>query len=135
MKLLSSLCLLLVTLVGVSVQQCTIERFEDVVALDTLESNEATDFSTMNQTFTINRTIYICLSTSQTIGVYNSMSVSILYIRSDTPNQLREVRYNMLCSGNNWALAERSSTALISSDTRRDCSDCTDRDQDYHCTR
>ena len=38
MKLLSSLCLLLVTLVGVSVQHCTIEWFEDVVALDTLES-------------------------------------------------------------------------------------------------
>ena len=134
MKLLSSLCLLLVILVGVSVQQCTIERFEDVVALDTLQSTEATDFS--QQTFTINRTIYNCLSTSQTIGVYNSVSVSILYIRSDTPNQLREVRYNMQCSNGNWARDGQQSTALVSSDTRHNCSACTDQTvNDYHCTR
>ena len=132
MKLVSSLCLLLVTLVEVSVQQCTIERFENVTALDTLQ-NTATDAS---QTFMINRTIYNCLSTSQTIGVYNSMSVSILYIRSDTPNQLREVRYNMVCSNGNWARVGRQSTALVSSDTRRNCSACIDQNvNDYHCTR
>ena len=133
MEFLLSLCYLLVTLVGVSVQQCTIERFEDVTALDTLQSTEATDFS---QTFTINRTIYNCLSTSQIIGVYNSMSVSILYIRSDTPNQLREVRYNMVCANGNWARVGQQSTALVSSDTRHNCSACTDQTvNDYHCTR
>ena len=133
MKLLSSLCYLLVALVGVSVQQCTIERFEDVTALDTLQTTEVTDAS---QTFTINRTIYNCLSTSQTIGVYNSMSVSILYIRSDTPNQLREVRYNMVCNNGNWARVGQQSIALVSSDTRHNCSACTDQTvNDYHCTR
>ena len=132
MKLLSSLCVLLVTLVGVSVQQCTIEEFE-AIALDTVQTTEATDAS---QSFTINRTIYNCLSTSQTIGVYNSMSVSILYIRSDTPNQLRDVRYNMVCSSNNWARVGRQSTAFLSSDTRRNCSACTDQAvNEYHCTR
>ena len=133
MKLLLSLCLLLATLVGVSVQQCTIEGFEDVTALDTLQTTEATDAT---QTFTINRTIYNCLSTSQIIGVYNSMSVSILYIRSDTPIQLREVRYNMLCATNgNWARDGQQSTALMSSDTRRNCSACTNQTvNDYHCT-
>ena len=133
MKLLSSLCLLLVSLVGVSVQQCTIARFEGVIAADTLQAAEATDAS---QTIAINRTIYNCLSTSQTIGVYNSMSVSILYIRSDTPNQLREVRYNMQCSNGNWARVGQQSTALVSSDTRHNCSACTDQTvNDYHCTR
>ena len=133
MKFLPSLCLLLVTLVGISVQQCTIEEFEDVTALDTVQATEATDAS---QTFTIIRTIYNCLSTSQTIGVYNSMSVSILYIRSDTPNQLRDVRYNMVCSSNNWARVGQQSTAFLSSDTRCNCSACTDQAvNDHHCTR
>ena len=131
MKLLSSLCLLLVTLVGVSVQQCTVERFENVTALDTLQTAEATD------TIIINRTIYNCLATSQTIGVYNSMSVSILYIRSDDPNQLRDVRYNMVCSNGNWLRsADPLPDALESSDTRRNCSACTNQTvNDYHCTR
>ena len=128
--LLLALCLLLA--VRHSVQQCTTERVEDDV-LNILQATEATDAS---QTFMINRTIYNCLSTSQTIGVYNSMSVSILYIRSDTPNQLREVRYNMVCSNGNWARVGRQSTALVSSDTRRNCSACIDQAvNDYHCTR
>ena len=133
MKLLLALCLLLVALVGVSVQQCTIEGFEGMTALDTLQTTEATDAS---QTFTINRTIYNCLSTSRTIGVYNSMSVSILYIRSDTPNQLRDVRYNMVCSSNSWARVGQQPNALTSNGTRRDCSACTDQTvNDHHCTR
>ena len=133
MKLVLSLCLLLVTLVRVSVQQCTIERFENMIALDTLQSTEATDFG---QNFTINRTIYNCLSTSEIIGVYNSMSVSILYIRSGTPSQLRDVRYNMLCNNGNWVRVGRQSTALVSSDTRRNCFACIDQNvNDYHCTR
>ena len=132
MKLLSSLYYLLVALVGVSIQQCTIERFEDVTVLDTIQTTEVTD---ANQTFTVNRTIYNCLSTSQTIGVYNSMSVSILYIRSDAPNQLRKVRYNMLCANGNWARVGQQSTALMSNDTRRNCSACTNQTvNDYHCT-
>ena len=126
------LCLL-AALVGISVQQCTIEGFEGMTALDTVQSSEANDAS---QTFTINRTIYNCLSTSQIIGVYDSMSVSILYIRSDTPNQLRDVRYNMFCNNGNWANGGRQPDAFMSSDTRRNCSACIDQNvNDYHCTR
>ena len=133
MKLLSSLCLLLVVLIGYSVQQCTIEEFEDTAVIDILQTTEATDFS---QTFTINRTIYNCLSTSQIIGVYNSMSVSILYNRSDTPNQLREVRYNMLCNNGSWLRFGEKSSAFESNDTRRNCSTCTNQTVNlYHCTR
>ena len=98
LKMLSSLCLLLVAMVRASVQQCTTAGFQNI-ALDTVLSTETTD---ANQTFTINGTIYNCLSTSQTIGVYNTMSVSVLYVRSDTPNELRDVRYNMRCIGNAW---------------------------------
>ena len=129
-QLVVSLCLLLVALAGVGAQ-CTIEGFQNIV-IELLQSTVATDFG---QTFSVNRTIYNCLSTSQTIGIYNSMSVSVLYIRSDTPNQLRDVRYNMQCVGNNWLRAGQQSTALISSDTRRNCSDCIDQTvNDYHCT-
>ena len=104
-----------------------------MTALDILQGTEASD---ANQTFMINRTIYNCLSTSQTIGIYNSMSVSILYIRSDTPNQLRDVRYNMVCSNSNWARGGQQSTAFMSSDTRHNCSACTDQAvNNYHCTR
>ena len=129
-QLVVSLCLLLVALAGVSAQ-CTIERFQNN-AIDLLQSTEATDFG---QTFSINRTIYNCLSTSQMIGVFNSMSVSILYTRSDTPNRLREIRYNMLCSGSIFLRAGQQSTALVSSDTRHNCSDCTSQTvNEYHCT-
>ena len=136
MKFLSSSCLVLIVLIVLiefNVQQCTIEEFEDTTAVNILQGTEATD---ANETFMINRTIYNCLSTSQIIGVYNSMSVSILYIRSDTPNQLREVRYNMVCNNGSWACVGQQSTALMSNDTRRNCSDCTDQTvNDYHCTR
>ena len=126
---LKLLCLL-AALVGVSVQQCTIQRFEDVTTIDILQTSEST-----NENFTINRTIYNCLSTSQTIGVYNSMSVSILYIRSDFPNQLRDIRYNMVCFNGNWLRSREESTAFMSSDTRRNCSACTNASvNDYHCT-
>ena len=129
-QLVVSLCLLLAALTGVSAQ-CTIERFQNN-AIDLLQSTEATDFG---QTFSINRTIYNCLSTSQMIGMLNSMSVSILYFRSDTPNRLREIRYNMLCSGSIFLRAGQQSTALVSNDTRLDCSDCTSQTvNEYHCT-
>ena len=129
-QLVASLCLLLGALAGVGAQ-CTIEGFQNNV-IDLLQSTEATDFG---QAFSVNRTIYNCLSTSQIIGVYNSMSVSILYIRSDTPNQLRDVRYNLRCISNSWLRAGQQSTALISSDTRRNCSNCIDQTvNDYHCT-
>ena len=132
MALVSSLCLLLVALVEVSVQQCTIEGFENI-RLDTVQTTEITDGS---QTVIINRTIYNCLSTSQTIGVYDSISVSILYIISDNPNQLRDVRYNMRCASNAWGRVGQQPVAFLSNDTRQDCSDCTNSTvNDYHCTR
>ena len=123
------LCLL-AALVGVSVQQCTIQRFEDDFVPDLLQATTTEG----SHTFTTNRTIYNCLSTSQTIGVYNSMSVSILYIRSDTPSQLREIRYNMICNNGDWFRIGALSTAFIS-DTRHNCSVCTDQNvNEYHCT-
>ena len=125
---------LLVTVIGASAQQCTIERFEGMV-IDIVKATELSG-EDQNINVTINSTFYNCLSTSQIIGVYNSMSVSILYIRSDTPDQLREVRYNLQCSGNIWLRAGQLSNILRSNNTRRDCSDCTDQNaNDYHCTR
>ena len=129
----SLLWLLLIDLARVSIQQCTIEVFEDSIALDILQSTETTE---SNQNFVINETIYNCLSTSRTIGILRSMSVSILYIRSDTPNRLRDVRYDLLCVGNVWMRAGQMSTAFTSNDTRTDCSSCLSAAvNDHHCAR
>ena len=68
MGLLPSLCLLLNALVRVSIQQCTIEEFENRTALDLLQST-LTDAS---QKFTIDIIYYNCLSASQIIGLYSS---------------------------------------------------------------
>ena len=132
-KLFLFLWLLLATMVGVSIQQCNIEGFE-AIALDTVK---ATEIAEANQNITaLNGTFYNCLSTSRTINMYNSMSVSVQYTRSDTPDQLRDVRYNMQCINNAWLRVGQLSIALISNDTRRNCSDCTNQTvNDYHCTR
>ena len=126
------LWLLLVDLARVSIQQCTIEVFEDSIALDILQATETTE---SNQNFVINRTIYNCLSTSRTIGIFGSMSVSILYTRSDTPDRLRDVRYDMLCIGSVWMRAGQMLTAFESNDTRTDCSRCLNVVNDHHCAR
>ena len=82
-KLLRFLWLLLVTTVGVSVQQCNIEGFEAI----TLDTVKATEIAEASQNITaLNGTFYNCLSKSQTIGIYNSMSVSVLYTRPDSPD-------------------------------------------------
>jgi len=126
------LWLLVVALVKVSIQQCTIEWFEDKTALDTVESSEGSD---AGHTFSINRTIYNCLSTNRTINEYRFMSVSILYIRSDSPDKLYEIRYDMECINGAWLRVGQGPTALTSSDTRTNCSDCTSTANDHHCTR
>ena len=133
-KLLLLSWLLLTTMVGFSVQQCNIEGFESI-ALDLVKNSAIT--SDGNQTITaLNDTFYNCLSTSQTIGLYNSMSVSIFFTRSDTPNQLRDVRYNMVCNNGEWFRLAEQPEGLDSNDTRRNCSACIDQNvNEYHCTR
>lgn len=126
----SLLWLLLIDLARVSIQQCTMEVFEDSIALDILQATEATE---SNQHFVINETIYNCLSTSRTIGILGSMSVSILYTRSDTPNRLRDVRYDMLCVGKVWMRAGQMSTAFSNNNTRTNCSSCLSDANDHHC--
>ena len=129
MKLLLSL--LLATLVAVSVQQCSIEDFN---ALEFVQTTETTDF---NQNFTINSTFYNCLQTSSTIGLYETMSVSILFIRSDNLNILREVRYNLACNVDTWVRNRvEIRAALQNNNTRLNCSSCSDQNvNEYHCTR
>ena len=134
MKLMIALWLLLATLVGVSVQQCTLERFE-MVALDRAQNivSESSMITAINDTF------YNCLSASEIIGVYETMSVSLLYTISDDPTNLREVRFNMDCFDNDWEVfgsPRQLPTALRSNDTRTNCSACTNRTvNEYHCTR
>lgn len=124
--------LLLAALVRNAIQQCTIEEFEDSIALDLLRNSESTDF---NQNFIINRTIYNCLATSQTIDKFKFMSVSLIYIRSDSPDKLRDVRYDLVCGSDVWMRYRQISAALESSDTRTDCSSCISTANDHHCAR
>ena len=89
-------------LVGVSSQQtdCTREGFQAIAVERVFESvaSEATDPSDIF----INATYYNCLATSETIGEYTTMSVSLLYTILSAPDTLREIRYVMLCIGGVW---------------------------------
>jgi len=131
MKLHVSLCVLLANLVAVSIQQCAIE---DLDAVDLLASTFFTD--DLGETFTINSTFYNCLETSQTVGLYQTMALSFLYIRSNAPNALQEVRYNMRCSNTRWVQGGLVIlSALQNNNTRLNCSSCLNQTvNEYHCT-
>jgi len=130
MKLWLSFWVLLATLVRVSVQQCAVE---DLNLLDLVQTTEASE--NFNE-FTIDEIYYNCLSTSQTIGLYTTMSLSVLYVEARTPGITREVRYNLECSGVFWSRVGRITTTLRDNITRIDCSSCTDQDiNHYHCSR
>jgi len=131
MRMAVYLWLLLTLLVDISVQQCTIDGYQANIT-EFIASTEATD---SEQFFTINSTYYNCLSPSQINGQYSSMSVSILYIRSDDPNNIHEVRYNLQCNNSVWEIVGNQSTALRNNNTRLNCSNCIDRTvNEYHCT-
>ena len=130
MRVIGSLLLLLTSLVDVSVPQCTIEDFTSNV----VNMVNSTNISDNNQSFTINSTYYNCLSRSDISDHYSSMSVSILYIRSDDPNNIHEVRYNLQCNNSVWGIVRNQLTALRKNNTRY-CEDCTDQTvNEYHCT-
>ena len=130
MKVLTQLWLPLAFLVGVSIQQCTIEEFR-MIAINMTNSSEATNVS---GTMRIINTYYNCLSLFDASDHYSSMSVSILYIRSDDLNNLHEVRYNLQCNNSVWEIVGNQSTALRNNNTRY-CEDCTDQTvNEYHCT-
>ena len=131
MKLWLSFWVLLATLVGVSVQQCAPG---DADVLDFVQSTEPIEaFDTLS----IDEIYYNCLSTSQTIGLYSTMSLSVLYIKTSDPNTTNEVRYNAICSRDGfWDRGRRFPAALRDNNTRINCSSCLDPDvNDYHCSR
>ena len=127
------LWLLLVALVRVSIEQCTVEEFD---VLDTVLNSETSE---VTHNVSIMEVIYNCLATSHVIGTYSSMSVSVLYNRSDNPHKLRNVRYDMLCKDNIWHRTRQMANIFMSNDTRIDCSNCwggNESDSDsHHCTR
>ena len=131
MRIVAIVWILVVVIVNVSIQQCTIESFTS----NATEIVESTETFNSSQTVTIDSTYYNCLSLYQIIGHYSSMSVSILYIRSDDPNNIYEVRYNLQCNNSVWEIVGRQSIALRNNITRSSCSDCTDPSiNEYHCT-
>jgi len=121
-KILSS-WLLLMASIEMSIQQCAIEESWSKI------NNRL--FSTSTTTITINSTYYNCLSRSGTGDHYSSMSVSILYTRSDDPNNMHEVYYNLQCNNNVWEIFGNQSTAVRNNNTIY-CEDCTMND--YQCT-
>jgi len=131
MKVVMSLWILQSLLINISAQQCTIEEFEiDATNIMVISTELASGGVSTN----ITSTYYKCLSISDTSDHYSSMSVSILYIRSDSPNNTHEVRYNLQCNNSEWKIVGNQSTALMSY-TSNDCFDCTNQTvNDYHCT-
>ena len=118
-------------LIGVSLQQCTLDMFRRNVSHNILNSFETT---WRDPSINITSTYYNCLSRSDTSDHYSSMSVSILYIRSDDPNNTHEVRYNLQCINRVWEIVGNQSTALRNNYTRY-CDDCTDQTvKGCHCT-
>ena len=129
------LCLL-TTLITLSVQQCTKEEFEAGARELVLNSigSEATILSPSD--VFINETYYNCLATSENIGTYTFMSVSLTYTLSRAPNTLREIRYVMRCIGGAWNRLAENNTALKSNETRTDCYRCTDTaNNEEYCFR
>jgi len=131
------LWLILIAQVKISTQLCTIEEFRNNRAHDLLHSSETSE---VTHNITVMDVIYNCLATSHEIGIYNSMSVSILYIRSDTPDRLRTVRYDILCQSNIWQRKRQVKTIFMSNNTRSDCANClggriNESGSDHHCTR
>ena len=115
---------------GIDRQHCTLDQF---VRNASNIVNSTVDVS-YDRTITINSTYYNCLSRSDTSDHYSSMSVSILYIRSDDTINIHEGRYNLLCNNSVWEIVGSQSTALRNNNTRY-CEDCTDQIvNDYHCT-
>ena len=132
MKVLAILWLLMTTLVGDSMQQlqCTLEQFE--VGAPELVKGQFTE-SEVN--VTISEIYYNCLSTAVGIGNYSSMSVSLIFNISSDPDEEREIRYNMVCSNNEWSRFNTNLTALRN-ETRTDCYQCTDTNVNTdHCSR
>ena len=126
------LWLLLTNLVGVS-SQCTREGFQAIAVelLFTSISSEATDLSNLS----INETYYNCLATSETIGDYTTMSVSLLYTLINAPDTLREIRYVMACIDSAWNRRSENNTALRRNETRTDCYECTaTADNEDYCS-
>ena len=125
------LLLVVASLVGVSLQQCTTERFE-AIAANTIET------TLQIQDISINRISYNCLSPSLTVNdTYTSMSVSVLYSSSNSPNQSRGIRYNVKCEDDQWSVIDSDTmSVLIGGVTRVDCASCLDQTVNTdHCTR
>ena len=118
--------MLLMALFGSNAQHCTIEGSMSVI--------KDTSSSTSTATIVSTSTYYNCLSRSDTSDCYSSMSVSILYIRSDDPYNTHEIRYNLQCNNSVWKIVGNQSAALRNNNTRY-CDDCTDQNvNEYHCT-
>ena len=127
------LCLL-TTLIKLSVQQCTKERFE-ARAQGLVFDSIASDATRLSDVL-INETYYNCLATSENIGTYTSMSVSLTYTISGDSDTLRDIRYVMVCSGGNWGRSAENNDALTNDETRTDCYQCTDAAiNEEYCSR
>ena len=125
---------LLATLVGVSVQQCSVEDFNVFTFVEDAEIPQAEVTDSIR---TIEAFYYNCLSSSQTVGLYLTMTLSVLFTKESTPNVTNEARYNAECFRGLWSMSGDSiATALRDNNTRINCSSCLDQSvNDYQCSR
>jgi len=131
MKLVALLCLLLTTMVEVSIQQCAPEEINTFV-YNRIRGQVNTEGN--NVTFSITTMKQNCLSTSQIIGQYTSASVSVWYITSE--NAVSGTRFNLVCNNDRrWDLYHQSRPPYDSSETAYNCYDCTNQTYQDHCLR
>lgn len=130
-----ALFLLLATLVGVSIQDCTVQEARGAVE-DALEDLLKGDQHIEPPNITVIGTHTNCLATAKSYGTYSSISISVEYTYnfSGTPD---EIRFNFVCHRNTWLLVNDSGIPRIpDTNPRTDCSTCYDVTvNDDHCER
>ena len=126
-----SLMLFLAMLVGIDAQNCTIEE-----ALTAMEDRIKPAESTLESNVTFTDTRRNCLATSEIYGLYEQISMSVMYYTDNDSSTIKKARYTYICSKDGWQFwyGNKSETSYFNG-TRSDCWDCTDRtENDHHCT-
>ena len=138
MTIFISLWLLLTTLVGISVQECTTKIFQEERVYELLRQ-EIVEITNITSNFTRwNNITYNCLSTTdQNIGTdeYQTMSVSVHYQRAIVNGFgiERQIRYILICINNVWQVYRKPNNTVGT--TREGCADCRNETDLHHCTR
>ena len=121
--------LFLAILLGVDAQECSIKAAENatILRISELESQPMVNIIDLQHN---------CFATSERLGAYYSISLSVRYSRTNSAI-VKVARHNWLCQNDAWLLHhENTSSSSYFNETRSDCHACIDRTaNDHYCTR